>query len=295
MSKRIGLLANTQKPRASEMARKIIAWGKRKGLKFLLPPNEASILGLPGLSDDEWRSEVDFAIVIGGDGTFLRASRYVMNWDIPLFGINVGNLGFLASGDPENATRDIQMILDEKHSIEERHVLEGQVIRRGSVRYTMFALNDLVLTKGAIARVIHVEVRIKGQYLTKLPADGMIVATPTGSTAYSLSAGGPIVPPHVPCFVLCPICAHTLYARPVIFSDNDRLSLIPEGDHRDLVLTQDGQLSYEILPSDRIDIRLSSEKKVKLIMLPSRSYYELLQEKLQWGQGIVSPGQPYRE
>jgi len=289
VSKNIGLLANTQKPRASEMARKLVNWGKEEGIKFLLPPNEASILGLPGLSDDEWRSAVDFAIVIGGDGTFLRASRYVMNWDIPLYGINVGNLGFLASGNPEEATNDIEMILEGKHYIEERDVLEGKVIRGNVQKYTMYALNDLVLTKGAFARVIYVEVKVEDQYLTQLPSDGIIAATPTGSTAYSLSAGGPIIPPHVPCLLLCPICAHTLYARPVVFGKDDKICLIPKGDHRDLVLTQDGQLGYEILPSDRIEIMLSKDKKVKLIMLPGRTYYDLLQEKLQWGRGIVNP------
>lgn len=287
MKGNIGLLVNTQKPKALELATRLLKWGKDQGVNFLLPPHEASVLGIPGYSDERWHRDIDFTIVIGGDGTFLRAGRYVLDSSIPLYGINVGHLGFLASGNEQKAEEEIMMILEGKHRIEERHVLEGKVWRGKNLKYTVYALNDLVLTKGAFARVIHVEVRVEDKFFAQLPTDGIIVASPTGSTAYSLSAGGPIVPPHVPCIVLSPICAHTLYSRPVIFGREDRITLIPKGDHRDLVLTQDGQLGYEILPSDRIEISLSSEKTVKLIMLEGRDYYDLLQEKLNWGQGIM--------
>lgn len=289
MKGNVGLLVNTQKPRALKLARRLLKWGKTESIEFLLPPHEASVLGVPGYSDEQWHSSIDFTVVIGGDGTFLRAGRYVLDNSIPLYGINVGHLGFLASGKEEHAETEIRMILEGKNRIEERHVLEGKVWRGKTLKHTVYALNDLVLTKGAFARVIHVEVRVEDKFFAQLPTDGIIVATPTGSTAYSLSAGGPIVPPHVPCLVLSPICAHTLYSRPVIFGEKDRISLIPRGDHRDLVLTQDGQLGYEILPSDRIDISLSKDKTVKLIMLEDRDYYDLLQEKLNWGQVIVNP------
>jgi len=287
MKRNIGLLINTQKQRAIDLANRLLAWGRTKDITFLLPPHEASILGTQSLSDQQWHGSVDFAIVIGGDGTFLRASRYVLDSSIPLYGINVGHLGFLASGDEKNAEQEILMILEGKHRIEERHVLKGKIWRNESLKHTIYALNDLVLTKGAFARLIQIEVRVEGTFFAQLPTDGMIVATPTGSTAYSLSAGGPIVPPHVPCIVLSPICAHTLYSRPVIFGRNDRISLIPKGDNRDLVLTQDGQLGYEILPSDRIEISLSHDKTIKVIMLQNKDYYDLLQEKLNWGRGIT--------
>lgn len=289
MKGNVGLLVNTQKPKALEMAHRLLKWSKKEGIDFYLPPHEASVLGVAGYSDEKWHSIIDFTIVIGGDGTFLRAGRYVLDYSIPLYGINVGHLGFLASGNQDRAEKDIKMILEGKHRIEERLVLKGIIWRGKTQKHTVFAINDLVLTKGAFARVIHVEVRVEDKFFAQLPTDGIIVATPTGSTAYSLSAGGPIVPPHVPCIVLSPICAHTLYSRPVIFGKDDRISLIPKGNHRDLVLTQDGQLGYEILPSDRIDISLSRDKTVKLIMLPDRDYYDLLQEKLNWGHGIVNP------
>ncbi len=288
MKKKIGLLTNTQKPKALKMANRLLSWGSSKGIEFVLPPHEAAILGTPGVTDEEWKDIVDLAIVIGGDGTFLRAGRYVLGSCIPLYGINVGHLGFLASGDPDNAEQEIEQILEGNIRIEKRSVLKGKVIRHDIHKYTMYALNDLVLTKGAFARVVNVEVRVEDHFFAQLPTDGIIVSSPTGSTAYSLSAGGPIVPPHVPCMVLAPICAHTLYSRPVIFGEKDRITLIPKGDHRDLILTQDGQLGYEILPSDRIEIMFSNDKNINLIMLPDRDYYYLLQEKLQWGQGSKS-------
>ena len=268
MDRHIGMLVNTQKKGALDMACRLIQWGKKKEIPILLPPHEASILGVPATTDDIWKTTVNFAVVIGGDGTFLRASRYVLNHSIPLYGINLGHLGFLASGKPEEAESDLEQILRGDYALQEHRILEGVIWREERRKHTLYALNDLVLTKGAFARVITIEIRIGNRYFNTLPADGVIVSTPTGSTAYALSAGGPIVPPHVPCMVLAPICAHTLYARPVIVGERDVINLIPRGSHRDLMLTQDGQLGYEILPGDRIELSLSHNKVVKVIVLP---------------------------
>ena len=287
MDRHIGMLVNTQKKGALDMACRLIQWGKKKEIPILLPPHEASILGVPATTDDIWKTTVNFAVVIGGDGTFLRASRYVLNHSIPLYGINLGHLGFLASGKPEEAESDLEQILRGDYALQEHRILEGVIWREERRKHTLYALNDLVLTKGAFARVITIEIRIGNRYFNTLPADGVIVSTPTGSTAYALSAGGPIVTPHVPCMVLAPICAHTLYARPVIVGERDVINLIPRGSHRDLMLTQDGQLGYEILPGDRIELSLSHNKVVKVIVLPQRTYFDLLHEKLKWGQGIV--------
>lgn len=287
MDKKIGMLVNTQKKGALDMARKLLKWGKKNGVTFLFPPHEGSILGVEAAPDNEWKSGITMAVVIGGDGTFLRASRYVLNHSIALYGINLGHLGFLASGKPEEAESDLEQIFRGDYSLQQHRILEGIIWREGRRKHTLYALNDLVLTKGAFARVISIEIRIGNHYFNMLPADGVIVSTPTGSTAYALSAGGPIVPPHVPCMVLAPICAHTLYARPVIVGENDIINLIPKGSHRDLMLTQDGQLGYEILPGDRIELFLSKDKFVNVIVLPQRTYFDLLHEKLQWGQGIV--------
>lgn len=284
----LGMLVNTRKPGAVAKARFLLEWGKKNGVPFHLPPYEASILGLQGPSDEEWKKAIDIAVVIGGDGTFLRAARYILGASIALYGINLGHLGFLAAGKEHEAIEDIQAIRKGKYSVQIHSVLEGRISRDGEETYTLYALNDLVLARGALARVLHVEVHLGDRLLNVLPADGVIVSTPTGSTAYALSAGGPIVPPHVHCMVIVPICAHTLYARPVLAGDKDVVTLVPRGDHRDLLLTQDGQLGYEILPGDKIEIALNLEKGVRVIHLPSRSYCDLLHEKLQWGKGIVT-------
>ena len=282
------MLVNTRKPGALEMTNTLIRWGNENGLQFFLPPHEASVVGVQGLSDEEWKEQVDIALVIGGDGTFLRAARYVLGSSVLLYGINLGRLGFLASGKADEALMDIESILKGEYSVQTHKVLDGKVSRDGHDTYALYALNDLVLAKGALARVMHIEVHIGDKLLNTIPADGLIVSTPTGSTAYALSAGGPIVPPHVPCMIILPICAHTLYSRPVVVGEDDTITLIPRGNHRDLLLTQDGQLGYEILPGDRIDISLSRTHKIDVLTLPSRNYYDLLQEKLRWGQGIVT-------
>lgn len=280
----VGLLLNTQKPKALELGRRLINWGQKERVNILVPPHEASILGHPGISDEEWRNSVDFAVVIGGDGTFLRAARYVVGCSIPLYGINVGNLGFLAAGDPENAEKDILSIIDGNYSVQSRSLLRGAVWRGERKVHELYAVNDLVVTKGSFARLVFIRLHVNGKALSVLPADGLIVSTPTGSTAYSLSVGGPIVPPHVPCFVVAPICAHTLYARPVILGDTDEVTIVPEGDNRDLMLTQDGQLGYELLPGDRITVSLAKDRSISTISLPGRDYYDLLQQKLNWGK-----------
>ena len=152
------------------------------------------------------------------------------------------------------------------------------------------ALNDFVISKGSIARVTDLEVKVGGETLTLFLADGLILSTPTGSTAYALSAGGPIVPPHVPCMIVAPICAHTLYARPVILSGEDRAVVIPKGDARSLMLTQDGQLGYELLPGDELHAMLDPDIRVQMIQLNGRSYYDLLRKKLRWGFNGISGG-----
>ncbi|WP_455594180.1 NAD(+)/NADH kinase [Cloacibacillus porcorum] len=290
ITKKIGLLFNTQKPDAIEMAWRLWRWSKENGINFLLPPHEASAIALPGVADDVWRQEAAFAVILGGDGTFLRAARYTFGVDVPLYGINLGRLGFLAIGNPDSAEKDIKAIIDGQYTLQLRRLLKGQVWRGGRLVHELHALNDLVISKGSLARVIDLEVKVVKEILSLFLADGLILSTPTGSTAYALSAGGPIVPPHVPCMIMAPICAHTLYARPVILSDTDNIIVIPKGDTRSLMLTQDGQLGYELLPGDELHVMLDNEIYVHTIQLNGRSYYDLLREKLRWGFNGIRDG-----
>ena len=289
---KIGLLFNTQKQTAIKTAVRLCQWGKENNIDFLMPPHEASALSVPETPDKKWHKEVSFAVILGGDGTFLRAARYTFGYDIPLYGINLGRLGFLATGSPGSAEKDIITIISGKYTLQKRHLLKGLVWSGGHVVHELYALNDLVISKGNIARVIDLEVRVGTEILSLFLADGLILSTPTGSTAYALSAGGPIVPPHVPCMLLAPICAHTLYARPVILSGTDRAIIKPKDDTRDMMLTQDGQLAYELLPGDYLEAMLDQDTKVSTIELENRSYYDLLRKKLRWGfNGITDGGE----
>lgn len=285
--KKLGMIVNTHKPEAVEMGRRLLLWGREKGNPFLLPQHEASLLTAQGLSDDEWMRSVDIAIVIGGDGTFLRAARYVLDANIPLYGINLGHLGFLASGRSEDAEQDLEYILSGNYTLLERPLLRCTLFRESTPLHTMYALNDVVLTKNAIARLLHIEVRFNDKFFGVLPADGIIISSPTGSTAYALSAGGPILPPHMRSMLLAPICAHTLYSRPLLAAPEDTISLIPRSGTRDITLTQDGQLAYEVLPGDRLDIVLSVDKVIHTLTMPGRTFLDLVQEKLGWGQNLV--------
>ncbi|MBQ4429935.1 MAG: NAD(+)/NADH kinase, partial [Synergistaceae bacterium] len=224
------------------------------------------------------------AVVIGGDGTFLRAARYIMGTDIILHGINMGHLGFLASSRPDECENDLQNILSDNFTVLERRVLKCILYHDGSALHRIYALNDAVLTTNAIARLLRIEILFNGKFFCEMPADGAIVSTPTGSTAYALSAGGPIIPPHMNAMILAPLCAHTLYSRPITAGDDDTITLIPRGISRDLMLTQDGQLAYEVFPGDKIEVRLSRTKKIRTLNLPGRNFLDIVREKLGWGQ-----------
>ena len=279
------MIINAHKPEAVEMGQRLLKWGKESGNPILLPHHEASVLMTSGLSDEEWLGSVDIAIVVGGDGTFLRAARYVLEAGIPLYGINLGHLGFLASGKAEEAEHDLARVLKGDYVLLERHLLHCNLFRNGKAFHTMYALNDFVLTKNAIARLLYIEVRFNDKFFGVLPSDGIIISSPTGSTAYALSAGGPIIPPHMRSMLLAPICAHTLYSRPLLAAPEDTITLTPKGGARYVTLTQDGQLAYEVLPGDCISISLS-DRTIRTINMPNRTFLDLVQEKLGWGRGL---------
>jgi len=287
--KNLGMIINAHKPEAVEMGQRLLKWGRESGVSMLFPHHEASVLMTSGLSDEEWLESVDIAVVVGGDGTFLRASRYVLEANIPLYGINLGHLGFLASGKAEDAEQDLVRILKDDYVMLERYLLHCNLFRDGKTFHAMYALNDFVLTKNAIARLLHIEVRINNKFFGILPSDGIIISSPTGSTAYALSAGGPIIPPHMRSMLLAPICAHTLYSRPLLAGPEDTITLAPKGGARDVTLTQDGQLAYEVLPGDSISISLS-DRTIRTIYMPNRTFLDLVQEKLSWGRRLDASG-----
>ena len=258
-----------------------------QGCEVSLEAETARNTGLvryPALSVDDIGKRCDLGLVVGGDGTMLGIGRRLARYGTPLIGINQGRLGFITDIPFDAYKATLPPMLQGEYEEDFRPLMHAKVVRDERVVFDALAMNDVVVNRGATSGMVELRVEVGGRLVANQRADGLIIASPTGSTAYALSAGGPIVPPHVPCLLLAPICAHTLYARPMILGKDDVARITPRGDHRELLLTQDGQLGYELLPGDHIQVRLDPEKTVQTISLPNRTYYDLLRTKLQWGQ-----------
>lgn len=289
MIRNVGLFFNTDKTGAVKKAEELLRWGNANSVEFLLPGYEARALGAPAAGED-WPDKVEFVVVLGGDGTFLRCARYAFGRNIPLYGVNLGRLGFLAVGSPESVEKDILTILEGKYTVQKRDLIKGVLRRSGEAIYEFNALNDLVVSKGTVNRVIELEVRAGGDLLTSFIGDGIILSTPTGSTAYSLSAGGPIVPPHIRCMLLSPICSHSLYSRPLVLAPSDIIYILPKSNISNIVLTSDGQPCRPLVDGDIIEVFIDPDMNVATIVPDGGSYYELLREKLRWGYANISDG-----
>jgi len=227
--------------------------------------------------------EVQFVIVLGGDGTLLGAARRVARYGVPILGVNLGGLGFLTEIPLRNLYPAVESMLEGRLEEETRLMLEAVVVRQGAEACRFLVLNDVVINKGALARIIDLDVFINDQFLTTFRADGLIVSTPTGSTAYNLSAGGPILYPTMSSFILTPICPFTLTNRPILLPESHVVSitLSKRGEER-VSLTFDGQVGFDLFQGDKVLIQKAKEK-LKLIKSPDQSYFEILREKLMWG------------
>lgn len=281
MSREVSLIFNTDKPEAVETAERLIKWGAENGVDFLVSKEEGRLLS--GGVKTDFHNMADFAVVLGGDGTFLRAARMFFGSSVPIYGVNFGRLGFMSTGQPATVEQDIRNILDGKYNVTEREVIRGCVVRNNELVYSMHALNDLVISKAILSRVVKLEVSVNGELLSDFLSDGIILSTATGSTAYSLSAGGPIIPPHVSCIAVVPICAHTLFSRPVILNGKDRVSVTIKGSSAKMYLTQDGQQAYELFEGDSVVAEIEPEFKIYTIEPEGRSYFDLLRRKFSWG------------
>jgi NAD+ kinase len=233
---------------------------------------------------DEIGKRADLAIVIGGDGTMLAAARNLVRHHVPLAGINQGRLGFMTDIALDEMTDSVGAILDGRHAIEERALIEAEILRGGTQLLKTVALNEAVLSKGSQARLIEFELSIDGEYVYTLRADGVIVATPTGSTAYALSAQGPILQPTVPAFALVPLNPHVLSARPVSVSDSSviEIRLLRALDAR---AHFDGFALTDLQEGDRLLLRRSADA-IRFVHPPGYSYFTMLREKLRWSKGL---------
>ncbi len=281
--KKIGIITKNIPP-AHKAAKKLVTWLEARGKKVFFDSESAAALNTQGYKRETLPKLVDMIIVLGGDGTLLSAARLVADAhsDVPIFGVNLGSLGFMAESSLDELYDNLKKVLAGRQVIEERMMLSASVIRKGKRIARYRVLNDAVINKGALARMMELKVSVNDGHLTTLRADGLIVATPTGSTAYSLSAGGPIIHPVIHCFVITPICPHTLSNRPIALPDNVVVTVRLMSLSEDVSLTLDGQIGFPLDPDDIIEIK-KSRFKIKLIKHTGKSYYKILQTKLKWG------------
>ena len=281
--KKIGIIAKDI-PAAQAAAKKLTAWLESRGKKVFVDQETAAVIKAQGYDRAEIPSLVEMLIVLGGDGTLLAAARHVADAHavVPIFGVNLGSLGFMAEVSLDELYGNLEKAIAGKLGTEDRMMLSASVIRDGRRLTRYRVLNDAVINKGALARMMELEVSVNDGHLTTFRADGLIVATPTGSTAYSLSAGGPIIHPTIHCFVVTPICPHTLSNRPIALPDNVVVTVRLTSQSEDVALTLDGQIGFPLAPNDVIEIK-RSRFKMRLIKHPVKNYYDILRAKLKWG------------
>lgn len=280
----LGLITNLQKKRAVKIAGELIQWLHDRKVNVYVPANSHHLSDHKFLKllTDESIDQLECILVLGGDGTLLNAARIFANTSIPLLGVNLGQLGFLTSLEIPDLYQGLEMLLEDQYIIEERMMLEAEIIRDGKLLRSFFALNDVVVTKGAFSRMIRLKTYVSGNYVDTYPADGLIVSTSTGSTAYSLSAGGPIVAPNLDVMILTPICPHTLYSRPIVISADQEVTIFLCTSNAEVMLTVDGQHGLRIQENDQITVK-RAPTVTRLVRFPGRSFFEVLREKLREG------------
>src|ERR1700689_3111394 len=258
--------------------------GTRKVEVFVAPRTRTTLdPNGPGMTREEMAAKVDLVIVLGGDGTLLAAARALGEHEVPILAVNLGGLGFLTSVTLEELYPVLETILAGAHLTRERMMLEAEIVHSNKPAERLTALNDAVANKAALARMLDFDVHVDHNHVGRYRADGIIVATPTGSTAYSLAAGGPIIDPDLNAFVITPICPHMLTNRPLVVSDAARIDLDFAPAEEPVYVTLDGQIGFQLNPKDRVTIA-KSQNRVALVRPPSKTYFEVLRSKLKWGE-----------
>lgn len=281
--KRIGLVVKNDLP-AIQKADELETWLKSRHIDVFrkeMFTAQASMAGCPHAPQDLF-----CVLVLGGDGTFLSAVRWIGDAPIPVLGVKFGEVGFLAEISEDNLFEAVNTIIGQIPRISPRMRLRADILRKGSVIASETVFNDLVVNKGTLARLASIQTFLDDHYLTTYRADGLIVATPTGSTAYSLAAGGPIVHPSVPGIILTPICPFTLTIRPLIIPDSVVITIVIDQEASDVMVTFDGQSGVALQKNDTIRIQ-KSPYPVQMIKLPGQRYFDLVKAKLRWSGGRV--------
>lgn len=280
----LALIGKYQSPDVAESVLSIARFLRDRGLAVLIEQGTASSIGgahdFPVASYEHIGASADLAVVIGGDGTMLHTARRLIEHGVPLVGVNLGRLGFLTDIARSSATERLAEILDGAFTAEDRFMLDVEVLRGGARVFHTLALNDVVVNKGELGRMIEFELSIDEEFVYTQRSDGMIVSTPTGSTAYALSANGPILHPSVEGIALVPMCPHTLTARPITLPDSCRIEIVLQPPH-DSRVHFDGQTRFDTRAGDTVRITRSPHR-VRLLHPPGYSYFAMLREKLHW-------------
>jgi len=295
---KFGIVIKRQPAMARRILHPLIAWLRKRRVSWALDRQTASMADLPGeagrgLDREILAATTDVIIVIGGDGTLLSVAREIGPSSTPILGVNMGSLGFLTEIPLGEIHAALDGILKGNYIVRPRMRLRAEIHRDGKQLISSHELlNDVVINKSALSRILDINVEVDGRFMTVFKADGLIVCTPTGSTAYSLSAGGPIVDPSMDAMILCPICPHTLTNRPVVTQATSKVVVGLEGNHGEVYVTFDGQVGSPVLHGDQLRIGKSMHP-LSLIQFPDSDYFEVLRQKLKWG-GRVPPRRAVR-
>lgn len=284
MLKKIGVFAKKNHPDVEQIASIIVKRFLAVGIEVLMEDSLAEQVGqVNGFSSEEIPAQVDLIIVLGGDGTLISVARLIGEAQVPIVGVNLGQLGFLTEITREELPEMLDRLIAGDYRVSERMMIDAFIHREDRVvgKYTM--LNDAVINKGALARIIDMETYVDGRHLSTYKADGLIVSTPTGSTGYSLAAGGPIIYPEINSLLITPICPHMLTNRPIIIWSRSVIEIEVKFQDDVVFFTADGQVGHKLLPGDRVEIR-RSELRTRLVSSPSREYFQILRTKLSWGE-----------
>jgi NAD+ kinase len=283
--KKIGIVSKPKKTEIREIVPDLVEWLRKRDIEVSFDKETGAILESSEkcLTRNELPGKVDLLVVLGGDGTLLAAARSIYRREVPIFAVNLGDLGFLTVITRDELYPALEGVLSGDYRSERRVQIEGELVRADEILSSFRALNDVVLNKGAIARIQDFEVYADGEFISNYKSDGLIISTPTGSTAYSLAAGGPVVSPIVQAFIVTPICAHTLTNRPLVLPDTATIEIVVKSQREAAYLTVDGQVGIATHSEDIIRVR-KSDCYVELIQPPQRKYFEILRQKLKWGE-----------
>jgi len=281
--KKVGIICKAGRPEPVDLVKILLPWFEERKCEVFLEVGTAEELGRAGYNQEDIPSRVEMMMVLGGDGTMLSVSRLIGGREVPILGVNMGGLGFITAINKDKIFSVLEQALHGACPVEQRIMLDARVFRESAETGCFTALNDVVINKGALARIIEMETFVNDSYLTTYRADGLIISTPTGSTAYSLAAGGPILYPTLGSVAITPICPHMLTNRPIVLPDESIVRVVLKSASENVYITVDGQVGLKLQQGDVIEV-MKSASTAKMFVPSGHDYFDLLRTKLKWGE-----------